>query len=70
MKDLLSIVFRSGWTFAGTMALLLVVQYPLYLLAEVMVRCVSRLVRRSNIRHHGWPPLHCDADGDPREGKK
>lgn len=25
---------------------------------------VRRLVRAANIALHGWPPPHCDADGD------
>jgi len=24
----------------------------------------SRTMRAFNIRKHGWPPAHCDADGD------
>lgn len=24
----------------------------------------NRLMRHLNIRKHGWPPGHCDADGD------
>jgi hypothetical protein len=25
----------------------------------------ARLLRHLNVRKHGWPPSHCDADGDP-----
>ena len=28
---------------------------------------VNRPLRHMNIRKHGWPPEHCDADGDFRE---
>lgn len=24
-----------------------------------------RFMRTLNIRKHGWPPVHCDGDGDP-----
>lgn len=24
----------------------------------------NRIIRGMNIRKHGWPPEHCDADGD------
>ena len=24
----------------------------------------NRTIRHLNIRKHGWPPEHCDADGD------
>ncbi len=26
--------------------------------------CINRPLRHANIRKHGWPPAHCDADGD------
>lgn len=26
--------------------------------------CINRPLRHMNIRKHGWPPEHCDADGD------
>lgn len=32
---------------------------------------INRPLRHMNIRKHGWPPNHCDADGDfkPTEDK-
>lgn len=30
----------------------------------VTCRFVNRIVRHLNIRSQGWPPAHCDADGD------
>ena len=30
----------------------------------ILVFCVNRPLRSRNIRLHGWPPKHCDADGD------
>jgi hypothetical protein len=29
--------------------------------------CINRPLRHMNIRKHGWPPVHCDGDGDFRE---
>jgi hypothetical protein len=29
---------------------------------------VNRILRSRNIKAHGWPPVHCDADGDFRPG--
>lgn len=26
--------------------------------------CWNRFMRSLNIRRQGWPPAHCDADGD------
>lgn len=28
---------------------------------------INRPLRHMNIRKHGWPPVHCDADGDAVE---
>ena len=28
---------------------------------------INRPLRHMNIRKHGWPPAHCDADGDFRQ---
>lgn len=30
----------------------------------VLVRLPNRILRHWNIRKHGYPPAHCDADGD------
>lgn len=35
-----------------------------YFLGEVFFRLCNRVIRHLNIRKHGWPPPHCDADGD------
>jgi len=36
--------------------------------AEVIIRVAvnlpNRILRHWNIRKHGYPPTHCDADGD------
>ncbi len=41
------------------------------ILGEVVVRTMctlpNRILRHWNIRKHGYPPPHCDADGDFRE---
>jgi len=38
---------------------------------EVVIRiCVNlpdRMLRHWNIHKHGYPPMHCDADGDFKE---
>jgi hypothetical protein len=39
-----------------------------FLILETVVRIVyilpNRILRHWNIRKHGYPPTHCDADGD------
>ena len=31
---------------------------------------INRILRHWNMRKHGYPPAHCDADGDFKEEKK
>lgn len=42
-----------------------------FFLAIIIGDCIrivySRTMRHLNIRKHGWPPAHCDADGDFKE---
>jgi len=34
------------------------------MLETILKFCINRPLRAMNIRKHGWPPEHCDADGD------
>lgn len=40
------------------------------LLVNFIFKSWNRLIRHLNIRKHGWPPSHCDADGDFKEEEK
>lgn len=44
-----------------------------FFLACLLVSCfkflINRPLRHMNIRKHGWPPSHCDADGDFKSGE-
>lgn len=44
-----------------------------FIAGEVIVRVVvnlpNRILRHWNIRKHGYPPQHCDADGDFKPNK-
>ena len=33
---------------------------------RILVNLPNRILRHWNIRKHGYPPAHCDADGDFR----
>ena len=35
-----------------------------YLIHAAVVVLPNRIMRHANIRKHGYPPAHCDADGD------
>ena len=34
------------------------------LIYEIFFQLPNRILRHLNIKKHGWPPPHCDADGD------
>lgn len=46
------------------------IKYPLtsligfYILVRYSFKFWKSVIRHLNIRQHGWPPPHCDADGD------
>ncbi len=63
MTDLFEIIFRSFWTFIGSLILLTgTVNFTLHMW--------NRGFRHWNIRKHGYPPPHCDADGDFKPEKE
>ncbi len=62
MNWLAPIVSRyPGWT-------LFVIMVVLIGIIRLIFRSWNRFMRHLNIRKHGWPPPHCDADGDFKEG--
>lgn len=64
MKDLL--------VFCGEHPLfsLLVICALLSLIGSVLINLPNQILRHWNIRKHGYPPPHCDADGDFKEESK
>lgn len=42
----------------------------LAIIQVVFAFCINRPLRHANIRKHGWPPAHCDADGDFKDKDK
>ena len=44
--------------------------YGTQIIFGVFIRLPNRMIRHMNIRKHGWPPPHCDADGDFKEDKQ
>lgn len=35
-----------------------------YMITRTIFLIINRICRSLNIRKNGWPPPHCDADGD------
>lgn len=49
------------WTFIGYWIMIaLILGIP----ASIIKYAINRPLRHWNIRKHGYPPEHCDADGD------
>lgn len=65
--DLYTLASEKPWLVFG-LALLLV--YGLGELVSSFFRLLNRITRHLNIRKAGWPPPHCDADGDAVEQDK
>ncbi|KKM26483.1 hypothetical protein LCGC14_1584260 [marine sediment metagenome] len=60
MNELLTIMFSGFWSFVGWLVVIaLILQFVLLM--------YNRTFRHWNIRKHGYPPSHCDADGDFRK---
>lgn len=54
MKDTYDFITTNGFG----------VLVALYMFGRFWMFIWNRLMRHLNIRKHGWPPPHCDADGD------
>lgn len=49
------------WKFIGYWSMIaLILGIP----AKVLIFAINRPLRHWTIRKHGYPPAHCDADGD------
>lgn len=63
MNHIIDIVFSGFWPFVG-----------FWILASIpfhfVFKCWNRYMRSRNIAARGWPPPHCDADGDAVEPDK
>lgn len=57
MIEILEFTFQSFWHFIGVLILMVI---PI----DALLKVFNRFFRHWNIRKHGYPPAHCDADGD------
>lgn len=55
--EILQFIFSSFWHFAGTCVILSGA-------ANFIFAMWKRFLRHLDIKKNGWPPDHCDADGD------
>jgi hypothetical protein len=63
MKELFEFVLSNFWIWLGFILILEEILRFFVILA-------NRIMRHWTIRKHGYPPAHCDADGDFRPIKK
>jgi len=57
MENIFIQIFTSFWPWLGFMCIL-------SLIAGTILGLYNRKLRHERIMHLGWPPEHCDADGD------
>jgi D-alanyl-lipoteichoic acid acyltransferase DltB (MBOAT superfamily) len=57
MKEFLEFVLSNFWVWLGFVLILGEI-------LNFLLRLYNRTWRHANIRKHGYPPAHCDADGD------
>lgn len=55
--EIIKFIFSSFWVFVGFVIILSIVLNSILFIW-------NRFFRHFNIRKHGYPPSHCDADGD------
>jgi hypothetical protein len=60
----LELALRSFWHFVGILFLLMAFAALVEALLNTFILSWSRTLRTLNIRKHGWPPPHCNGDGD------
>ncbi|MES2428226.1 MAG: hypothetical protein V4560_14700 [Bacteroidota bacterium] len=57
MMQFLEFTFRSLWHFVGVFLILsLIIGYPFSV--------INRQIKHTTLREKGYPPAHCDVDGD------
>jgi hypothetical protein len=61
MLEILKFMCSGFWVFIGSSIIILTLSG---LIANLLFRIINRFFRMLNIRKHGWPPTHVDADGD------
>jgi hypothetical protein len=57
MKEILQFLLSDFWIWVGFVIILSGV-------FNFIINLIKIIMRQSNIRKHGYPPAHCDANGD------
>lgn len=59
--EILNFIFQGFWHFAGCIIILVIIFGGIL---NTICFIWNRFWRHLNIRKHGYPPTHCDADGN------
>jgi hypothetical protein len=59
MKETLQFLLSDFWIWMGFVWILIII-------LDFIFKIYNRTLRAMNIRKHGYPPAHCNADGDFR----
>jgi hypothetical protein len=60
--EALKFIFSSFWVWVGFM---LMINLILYFIVNLIHKMYCKRVKHKTLRMIGYPPEHCDADGDP-----
>lgn len=65
MTHIIELALESFWHFIGTCILLwMLLILPMQYIINFMMNSIHKVIRAETIRKMGYPPKHCDADGD------
>lgn len=65
LQSFLDFAFTNFWHFWGVFAFFALICQIIGFAVDYLFKVWNRFMRMLSIRKHGWPPAHCDADGDP-----
>lgn len=60
MLEILQFIFSSFWVYCGFVVLFVIA----LAIVNSILNLINRLIRHRNIALQGYPPPHCDADGE------
>jgi hypothetical protein len=63
MTEFFKFILSDFWIFVGFCLILSGI-------GNFIFRIYNRTLRHYNVKKHGYPPAHCDADGDFKPTKK
>lgn len=58
MNEILKTVLRNEFTFFGTFFFIVII-------GIFIATILTDIWKHRNVMKHGWPPEHCDSEGDP-----